>query len=300
MTDPFLDNAGGWTPVPDTLTRNKRYGFEGAYLWGRLRRLCQLGGGKYTISHEALGDRIGMSRRTVIKYLDRLIEDGYVEDLDSGVKNRAHAYSTKIGEDKILSGVQISHTEIITEPDECANSAQDNDVGMRKLHTTYAEIAHPGMQNLHLNRDSLETPLRDSTPKGVAAEPPGNGPKTQIKDKFLELTHLEMPNLKRDKGFWWSQFNEILHLARGDPDQACRWQGEVVKYMQSSGLTITGPQSILGMIRALASGQPLHKNGAMSNGKHKQPTKPAPAATPEEQARLKRMYAATLAPADDP
>jgi biotin operon repressor len=287
MTDPFLENCGGWTPAPDELTRNKRYGFEGSYLWGRLRRLCQLGKGTYTISHEALGERVGMSRRTVIKYLDRLIEDGYVEDLDSGVKNRAHTYSVKKGEDKILSGMQISHTESDSPPQEPeldtdvgmrilhsdnAEIAHQDDVGMQKLHTRYAEIAQEGMQNLHLNRESLETPLRDKdTPNGVGEAPlPEKGvkPKTIIKDRFLELSHLQMPNLKRDSGYWWAQFGEILKLARGDPALACKWQTETIGYMQANHLTITGPQSILGMIRALASGQSLQQPKGQTNGIH--------------------------------
>lgn len=144
-----------------------------------------------------------------------------------------------------------------------------------------------------------KTPLpKETTPNGVAAKPqPGDGPKTKIKDRFLELTHLEMPNLKKDKGYWWSRFGEILHLARGDPDLACTWQTEAVGYMQTNNLTITGPQSILGMIRALASGQALHKNGA-NNGHHTKSTKPAALTTADDQARYQRM--AALLPADDP
>lgn len=195
--DSFLENCQGWTPSPDALVRKKRYGFEGAYLWGRLRRLCQLGKGTYTISHEALGNRIGMSRRTVIKYLDRLIEDGYVDDLTPDVRNKSHTYSVKRGEDKILlevqAGMQISHTETAT-PDEAKGvSAQDNGVGMRNLHTSdekgsaeiaqqdglgvqdlhsgYAKNAQDGMQNLHLNRESLDTikDTKEFAPKKVAS-----------------------------------------------------------------------------------------------------------------------------------
>lgn len=175
MTDSFLENCGGWTPAPDVLTRNKIYGFEGAYLWGRIRRLCQMGKGSFTISHEELGNRIGMSRRTVIKYLDRLIEDSYVEDLTPGVRNKAHTYSVKKGEVKILSGMQISHTKDDVSTENYKDLGPESHLGMRNLHsqdaksahpdlptmqdlpTTYAKSAHPGMQNLHLKRDSLDT-----------------------------------------------------------------------------------------------------------------------------------------------
>jgi DNA-binding Lrp family transcriptional regulator len=192
MTDHFLDKCGGFTPAPDELA--KKYGFETAYLWGKLRRFCQLGGGTYTASHEAIGDRIGMSRRNLIERLNRLIKDGYVEDLDAGVKNRAHTYSVKKGEAKILSGMQISHTEseIPTQADNGVITGSD--IGMRNLHTSEVESANPahldppamqnlpsesaefahqepvGMQNLHLKRDSSLIGINPSieSKRGVA------------------------------------------------------------------------------------------------------------------------------------
>lgn len=229
MSDPFLDNCGGWTPAPDMLTRNERFGFEGAYLWGRLRRLCQIGKGTCVISHEALGKRIGMSRRTVIKYLDRLIEDGYVEDLDAGVKNRAHAYSVKKGEAKILSGMQISHTESDIIPQETELEAtQDTDLGMRNLHTNeneYAEIAQSngqgvqilhtdyaknaqqepiGMQNLHLKRDteSLNITINSSKESKRGVSPPKFHQPIVLGERgkaLLEICQLEWDFVETDK-----------------------------------------------------------------------------------------------------
>jgi DNA-binding Lrp family transcriptional regulator len=205
MKDPFLEHCGGWTPAPDILTRN--YGFETAYTWGRIRRLCQLGGGTFTASHEAIGDRIGMSRRALIEILKRLISDGYVEDLTPGVRNRAHTYSVKKGEAKILSGMQISHTESdIPLKDNEGIEPEGIDVGMRNLHSEDAEIAHlapsgmqdlpngyaknahPGMQNLHLNRDSLETPKETTTkesltPVQIVPTPKESRPPKALKTK---------------------------------------------------------------------------------------------------------------------
>lgn len=280
MKDPFLEDCGGWTPAPDVLTRNKNYGFEGAYLWGRIRRLCQIGKGSYTISHEELGKRIGMSRRTVIKYLDRLIEDGYVEDLTPGVRNKAHAYSVKKGEDKILSGMQISHTESDL-PIETPNpDALESDVGMRnlhsddaeiayldktgvqKLHTDYAKNAHPGMQNLHLNRESLET-LKDTTPNGVGDKPPPepDKPKKQLMGIFTTETGLKMPHRKSDVGFWWSSIREIYEIVDNDVGAGGDLIRRAVKKMRASGLTISSPNSIINICRALAAEKSVTRNG---------------------------------------
>lgn len=111
-------------------------------------------------------------------------------------------------------------------------------------------------------------------PNGIGGEipPPKIGPKTQVSDRFTELTNLVIPTTRSGIKFWWGNIGEILKLARGDPDLACKWEFESVKYMQASHLTITSPKSIVGLIGALASGQTLQK--ASQNGyKSSQPTK---------------------------
>lgn len=224
MTDPFLKNCGGFTPVPDELANN--YGFESAYLWGKLRRFCQLDGGTYTASHEAIGNRIGMSRRNLIDRLNILIKDGYVEDLTPGVRNRAHTYSVKKGEAKILAGMQISHTEsdmqtqaelspaedtnvgmrnLHTSTVECAENAQQNGTGMQNLPSQSAEFAHPelvGMQNLHLKRDkdSLKQESNPSKESKRGVAPPENSnmlaPHTQA---LMTICKLDWEFVKGDK-----------------------------------------------------------------------------------------------------
>lgn len=126
-----------------------------------------------------------------------------------------------------------------------------------------------------------ETTLPENTPEittkdnpiGDSGEvpPPRIGPKTQVRDRFIELTNLTMPTTRNGIKFWWGNIGEILKLARGDPDLACRWEFEAVSYMQAKHLTITSPKSIVGLVGALASGQTLRK--ASQNGiysKHNQ------------------------------
>lgn len=299
MADSFLDSAGGFTPVPDKLVRE--YGFEVAYVWGKVWRYCQMANGACTASHETIAKRAGMSRRTLIEKLNVLIRDGYIEDLTPDLKNKPHTYCTTKGEGKITSTMQISHTDITTPASDTdvdmrilhsddANNAHPNPSTMQNLHTQDAEIAQPTMQNLHLKKDSLETikETKELTPKGVVTEVTP-GAKTILRDKFLELTGLSMPTSKGDVKFWWGNFGEILKLARGDPALACRWEGEAVGYMQSSHLTITGPKSIIGLIGALASGQTLEKS--RQNGRVVINGPPARSLDPDKAARYEELAA---------
>lgn len=268
MTDSFLDDCGGWTPAPDVLAQ--KYGFESAYLWGKLRRLCQLGNGQYTISPEALGKRFGMSRRTVIDRLKLMIQDGYVEDLTPGVRNKAHTYSVKKGEAKIVSGVQISHTDIETTPQDekldtdmsmriphsdNAKFAHQNDTGMQKLPNRYAENAHPGMQNLHLNRESLETDK--DTPNGVGKKPSEPKPEDkttplwQLMNEFIKLTGIQIPHNASGKKDWWGAIREIYETANRDVDVGKRLIRDAIEEARQGNWSVTRPGSLVRTIARL-------------------------------------------------
>jgi hypothetical protein len=98
---------------------------------------------------------------------------------------------------------------------------------------------------------------QEETQKETQKATPIN-PKTVIKEKFCELTSLVIPGLKREAGFWWSQFGEILRIGGDDPVRAAELVTQVVTYMQAEELTITGPQSIVGLCRSVAAGQKLN------------------------------------------
>lgn len=84
------------------------------------------------------------------------------------------------------------------------------------------------------------------------------GPKTIVKDKFCEITSLVMPGLKSESGFWWSKFGELLKIGEGDADRTIKIMFEVVTYMRERELSITGPQSIIGLCRSVAANHRLN------------------------------------------
>jgi hypothetical protein len=240
-----------------------------------------------------------MSRRTVIKYLDRLIEDGYVEDLTPGVKNKPHTYSVKCGEDKILAevqcGMQISHTESDIIPQ---GVMQDKDVGMRNLHSESAEIAQPngatmqelptgrqnlhsdyaenaqdGMQNLHLNRESLDIDSRDN--KKSAATPPIKPHSIPAVGVFVEVTGkycLSKPQMK-----------EVEEVIGDSPTSLEKWRG-VVKEWLMRGFK---PTNVAGMLEWFKGEIPVYQNGVKQNGQPA-PQKSRPS-IPIDEERLKEL-----------
>jgi len=86
----YLANIKGFTPAPTTLSNNRNFGAYGALVWGVIWRYTQLKNGKCFAKLETLAEEIGVSIPTFIKYRDRLIADGYFEDVTPLSKNSSH------------------------------------------------------------------------------------------------------------------------------------------------------------------------------------------------------------------
>lgn len=224
MNNSFLENAGGYTPVPDKLVRE--YDYTTAYVWGKVWRYCQMQSGTCTASHETIANRAGMSRRTLIEKLNILIKDGYIEDLTPELKNKPHTYCTKIGEAKITSAMQNLHTENndpVENPQD--SSPSQSHFSMRNLHSDDAKNAQPDsptvqdshshyansaqstdstMQNLHSKKESIN-PIESNSISGKP--PPKNG---------LPPGNPEAGKLKQAMVYKLSQVCKInLNLASG-------------------------------------------------------------------------------------
>lgn len=139
-----------------------------------------------------------------------------------------------------------------------------------------------------LSKDNSEKISQPRKPKEVT-QPKTTGPKTIVKDKFFELTQLPEPS-KRTMGTWWGWLSELLAIGQGDPAKTCRIMETVVVYMRDERLTISSPNSLLNLARAVASGQSL--NG--SNGPSEQ-TRPSPQlSAPVDLEKLRKLQAGEL------
>jgi hypothetical protein len=120
------------------------------------------------------------------------------------------------------------------------------------------------------DKESLPKGNGDKSPVAKSPEPQKEvsqspGPKTLVKDKFLELTNLTWPTRKSDEKHWWSGFGEILSICNKDPARATVVMTEVIAYMQDHHLAISGPGSLVKLCRSVMAGQKL--NGANQNGR---------------------------------
>lgn len=259
--------------VPVSRPLVEELGHQAAYIFGLVWNYCRMGSGICNASHDTIANRAGMSRRSVIDYIEKLIKAGYIEDLTPDIRNAPHRLSTKKGVQILHSKERIIKEERpIEEAEGYAKSAQQNEGGMQNLHSRYAKFAQPGMQNLHKKRQSKKIELIDKSSKDDSGKKPPEesvekikGPITLIKETFLESSKLPWPGLKKEQSFWWSQFGEIARIFDNDSEKAVKATQSVVEYMKNHSLSIVGPKSIVNLCRQVAGGQPL-SNGRDSPG----------------------------------
>jgi len=115
-----LAEVGGFTPLIDHLLEDPEVGLMGAVLFGRVWRYCQGSYGVCSASKDTLAQNLGISRRSIIRHLQRLCALGYLDDLTPDLRNKPHTYrdtgkimvSVKFGVTESHSSVTESHSSV--------------------------------------------------------------------------------------------------------------------------------------------------------------------------------------------
>jgi len=90
MGKTVLMQVDGFTPVIDEIVQD--IGLMPAVVFGRVWRYCQMKDGVCSASLERIGGEIGVSRKTVQRYVKLLCESGYLIDTTPERRNRPHRY----------------------------------------------------------------------------------------------------------------------------------------------------------------------------------------------------------------
>jgi hypothetical protein len=80
----------GFTPLFDSLI--EKYDLMTAAVYGRVRRYCQHKSGICYATVTTIAKEIGVSYNTVLRRLKLLCNEGYLEDLTPGLRNKPHRY----------------------------------------------------------------------------------------------------------------------------------------------------------------------------------------------------------------
>lgn len=91
MKKTVLSEIDGFTVVPDLLVN--RYSLITAAVWGVMWRFCQMENHVCQAALETIGERLGIDRSTVMRHIENLVADGWMEDKTPGLRNRPHTYA---------------------------------------------------------------------------------------------------------------------------------------------------------------------------------------------------------------
>lgn len=232
----------GFTPLIDSMI--DEYGLVTAAVYGIVWRHCQMKDKVCKAAIITIAKKINVSERTVIRHLQKLCSDGYLEDRTPDLKHKPHTYA--ITGKIYLCGV-ISAEAGMTES--------------QTLTDRYDRESDPGMTESQLKI------LHEDTNNNIAGKKPaskrsGEKPKTRLMNKFVTKTGLPIPNNSSDKSFWWSKIGVIYQAVDKDTDLGERLIDEAIEQLRRANMSISNPGSLVKTVYAL-----IEKSNR-TNGKH--------------------------------
>lgn len=136
----FLTETKGFTPIIDVLAQE--IGLVSAAIYGVVWRYCQQRDGVCQASLETIGEHVGLSARSTIKHMQKLVELGYLEDTTPDLRNHPHTYRDT-GAVKIRGLIEATSG---------MKEVQSSDAGMKNLQSHTEESSEPTMKNLPLKK----------------------------------------------------------------------------------------------------------------------------------------------------
>jgi len=176
----FLTRVQGFTPVIDALAQE--LSTLHALVYGVVWRFCQMKDDVCTASTETLAQKVGISRRTVWRYLKDLCEEGYLEDLTPNRRNAPHVYRDT-GKAKIL-GLVEGKVEVEETVAESHSSGVVEEATVADRYSSDID-SEPTVAERHSGMTE-----RDSLPETVAESHSNCGRESHeesIKDKVLKI-----------------------------------------------------------------------------------------------------------------
>jgi DnaD/phage-associated family protein len=90
MSKTILAQVDGFTPVIDGMI--PQLGAFTALVFGKMWRYCQMSDGVCKASQDRIADELGVSRQSINKHIEKLVETGYMEDLTPDLLGMPHQY----------------------------------------------------------------------------------------------------------------------------------------------------------------------------------------------------------------
>lgn len=205
----------GYTPLFDELVRE--YDLQTAAVYGRTWRFCQMREGICYATVTRIAEEAGVSYKTAQRRLKTLCEEGYLEDLTPGLRNKPHRY-------KLTGKLDLTHlsqTKAATEApssDSLTNDSLDSLTNEGNPPPSSDSLTNEGSEEeTSPSLDSLTYPSSDSL---TNEETIRNNNNVVVGDNLTEEEQKAVDALL-EIGF--TPKSEAIRYARKNPSQTYHW-----------------------------------------------------------------------------
>ena len=130
MTNPFLTEVDGWTPIIEVIAQE--VGLIPAAVYGVVWRYCQ---GEKRVCYatlETMAGKLGVNAATVQRHIKTLCDAGYLEDTTPGLRNKSHTYKDT-GRVEIMMLVHARVAERNVAPEPAPDCTPQPDIAQRNV-----------------------------------------------------------------------------------------------------------------------------------------------------------------------
>lgn len=223
----------GFTPVPDEMIQ--KYGGTAALVYGRVWRYTDGGLRDCTASINTIAKQLKLTIPTVRKHLKTLIKEGEIVDKTPDLPNAPHTLNVI---------TQLALTLEIKPEAAIKNFNSKDENAIKNFNSGYKE--------------SLPKDIKEDILKNEDKKPRGhNAVRKALGEEFVKVTGLSPPSettakAKRAAGaLWWQPLREIAKETKWNQEQGIALIRIAVKRMRKEKLTISDPNSILKVAKAI-------------------------------------------------
>lgn len=188
-------------------------------------------------------DEIGVDEATGQAILDQFIELDMLYIDDGGVYTITKWDERQFRSDDAYARVKKfrDKKKVNADPETPPETVDDN--ASRNVSETFQETPQSQIQS------------QIQIPNGIGDKSPASPekPLKQLMSVFMDETGLRMPHRKKDTGYWWSAIREIYEIVDSDVGKASNLIRGAVKRMRGENLTISTPNSVVNICRAIVS-----------------------------------------------
>ncbi len=237
MSRTILTKCNGFTPLITALV--KKYGLVTAAVFGRVWWFCQYKNGVCHASIDTIAEDLKLNRYTVMRHIETLLSDGFLEDKTPELRNKPHIY-VDTGRAQIISELSAG---IADDDGVIINDSTDNETPATVIFNDSESHLKPHPESLKMMAGVINNDMNILIKRDLKRDLKiGDGPPPEW-SKFFDSLRYQLTNgsaqdrlLFRERlaGLkWGSRENGVITLYAASPEHAAWLQDRMTNTFEN-------------------------------------------------------------------